>query len=191
MGAIHVDVTIRNPGDRRRSWTAPFLVGDTIAAYVMLGCEPPTAPFVGGVPQIPSSDVHRDGPRVPDVEIAGIRVVQASGGPMDDPVPLIAGERAVASVYVTSQRGVRPVARLGDRCGWWMAGTSENWNTHEVLVLRKSVRQPFLHHGRAFARRLLGGWANGGPQQRMSISPSLAPPGFARRGAHQRRRQAK
>ena len=26
MGAIHVDVTIRNPGDRRRSWTAPFLV---------------------------------------------------------------------------------------------------------------------------------------------------------------------
>lgn len=26
MGAIHVDVTIRNPGDRRRSWTVPFLV---------------------------------------------------------------------------------------------------------------------------------------------------------------------
>lgn len=26
MGAIHVDVTIRNPGDRHRSWTAPFLV---------------------------------------------------------------------------------------------------------------------------------------------------------------------
>ena len=26
MGAIHVDVTIRNPGERARSWTAPFLV---------------------------------------------------------------------------------------------------------------------------------------------------------------------
>ena len=26
MGAIHVDVTIRNPGERARCWTAPFLV---------------------------------------------------------------------------------------------------------------------------------------------------------------------
>lgn len=47
MGAIHVDVTIRNPGDRSRSWTAPFLVDtgatDSVAPRTRLteiGLEP-------------------------------------------------------------------------------------------------------------------------------------------------------
>ena len=39
MGAIHVDVTISNPADRSRSWTAPFLVDTGATDSVVPRCH--------------------------------------------------------------------------------------------------------------------------------------------------------